>query len=104
MLNIESATAEKLQVTITTTADPTAGAVEFAGGTGNDPGTWVAGTWASTWDSTTGQATALTPLLGAGQALAVAGGTPGGVPYRLWARWHVGAEVPVRVASVLQVV
>lgn len=100
MITIESTTAEKLQVEITTTADPTAGAVEFAVGTGNDPGSWVAGTWVGTWDSTTGKATALTPLVGSGQVLPVVGATQ----YRLWARWHVGAEVPVRVASVLQVV
>jgi hypothetical protein len=87
-------------VEITTTADPTGGVIEFAVGTGTDPSAWVAGSWASGWDSTTGKATALTPLLGTGQALAVAGGTP----YKLWARWHVGTEVPVKVASVLQVV
>ena len=101
MLTIESTTAEKLQVTITTTADPTSGAVEFAVGTGTDPLNWQAGTWVSgSWDATTGTARALTPLLGAGQVLAVAGGSQ----YRLWTRWHVGTEVPVRVASVLQVV
>lgn len=100
MITLESTTAEKVQVVITTVADPTAGAVEFAIGTGNDPLTWVAGTWAGTWDSTTGKATALTPLIGAGQPLTVTGAND----YRLWARWHVGTETPVRVASIVRVV
>lgn len=55
---------------------------------------WQAGSWASTWDSTTGQATALTPLVGAGQALAVAEGD-----YDLYARWTVGTERPVRLVD-----
>lgn len=100
MIDIESATSEKLQVVITTVSDPTGGVVEFAVGEGSDPTGWVAGTWSGTWDTTTGRAVAITPLLGASQPLAITGGTV----VRLWVRWHVGTEVPVRVATTLRVV
>lgn len=101
---IESTTAEKIAVEVTTTSDPTATPPDFALATTgvNDPVTWVAGTWSGTWDTTTGRATALSPLVGAGQSLAISGI---GAVYRLWVRWHlVGGETPVYVAGTLQVV
>lgn len=104
MKTIESTTAEKIPVEITTSSDPTATPPDFAvGAVGiNDPVTWVAGTWSGTWDTTTGRATALSPLVGAGQALPVTGV---GATYRMWVRWHLlGGETPVYAPGTLQVV
>ena len=99
MLTIESTTVEKLPVIIETPSDPTGTAPEFSIGTGTDPGTWVAGAWSSTWDSTTRIATSLTPLTGVAGMVLTQGLQP-----RLWARWHIGTEAPVRVVSVVQVI
>ena len=104
MKTIESTTAEKIPVEVTTSSDPTGTPPDFAvGAVGvNDPVTWVAGTWVGTWDTTTGRATALSPLVGAGQALAVTGI---GATWRMWIRWRlVGGETPVYAPGVLQVV
>lgn len=98
MLTIESVTAERLSVVIGTTADPTGTPPQFAVSQGTDPGTFVAGTWAGSWNSTTGEAEALTPVLGAGQALAVTQGD-----WRLYAKWTVAGESPVRVAAILRI-
>jgi hypothetical protein len=97
MRTIESTTAEKLPVVITSPSDPTGSAVEFAlTTTTTQPTTWVAGSWAGTWDTTTGTASALSPLIGAGQALAIAAGTD----YDLWVRWTItGSETPVRLVD-----
>lgn len=99
MITIESTTSQKLQVTITTTADPTAGVVDFAMITTGEPSTWVAGTWVGSWDSTTGKATALTPLIGVAGALPVVGGQD----YRLYPRWRVGVEIPVATPTIVRV-
>jgi hypothetical protein len=99
MLDVESTTAEKLQVEISTVADPTAGAVQFAVTQGHDPTSFQAGNWVvGSWDPSTGTAVALTPLLGAGQTLAVTEGI-----WRLFAKWSVAGETPVRLAAVLRV-
>lgn len=95
----ESASSEKRLATITTTADPTGQAVEFAVGQGQSPSAWVAGSWvSSSWDGTA--ARALTPLMGQGAALDLAAR---GV-WKVWVRWRVGTEVVVRLCGVLQVV
>jgi hypothetical protein len=99
VLSIESTTAEKLPVLITTSADPTGSLPEFALTTSGDPSTWVDGEWDGAWSSTTGKIQALTPLVGDGQALDVTDG----VDYDLWARWVVGTETPVRHVNRLRV-
>lgn len=87
-------TAEKIPVIITTTADPTGTAPTFAltadtiGATTTDP--FVAGEWSGTWNTTTGEIDALTPLVGDGQALDVDPDTD----YQLHAAWTVGTETP----------
>ena len=101
MITLESVTAERLQVTITTPGDPTGVLPSFAIGQGTDPSAWVTGTWASPWDSTTGQITANTPVIGASQPLPITT-APG--EWRLWARWTVAGETPVRVAAIVRVV
>lgn len=87
-------TREQLPVFIETPADPTAGpAPEFAL-TIDEPTTWVAGVWAGAWNPATKEVPALTPLVGAGQALPVAEGD-----YDLYARWTNGAERPIRLVD-----
>jgi hypothetical protein len=61
---------------------------------------WATGSWSGGWDSTTGKAVALTPMIGAGQPLDVMRGND----YRLSARWHAGAAVPVHTAEILRIV
>ncbi len=100
MLTIESATSEKLGVVIRTKGDPSGTPPSFAVGTGTDPGTFANGTWSGSWDSTTGEIEALTPTIGAAGTLVVAGATD----YRLYARWTVSGETPVKVAAILRVV
>jgi len=98
MLTLESTTAERLAVTITTTADPTGSVPEFAVTQGPDPTVWVPGSWTGGWDPISGEVSAASAVIGAGQVLAVTAGQ-----WRLYARWQVGAERPVRLAAVLQV-
>ena len=99
MLTIESATAEKLQVEITTPGDPTGGVVDFALIVAGEPSVWVAGTWSGSWDPVTGRVLALTPLVGATGALPVVGGAD----YFLYSRWRVGVETPVATPTVVRV-
>ncbi len=87
-------TREKLPVIVETPSDPTGGAVEFAL-TLDEPTTWVAGEWAGTWSAATRQVSALTPLVGAGQALPAAGGED----LDLYVRWTVGTERPIRLVD-----
>lgn len=102
MIVIESTTAERIPVRVETAADPTGNAVEFAvtaASAETQPSTWVAGSWDGSWSSTTGRADALSPVTGAGQALAV---TPG--DYVLWIRWSItGGETPVKPVGTLRV-
>jgi hypothetical protein len=106
--SIESTTAEKRQTWVHTTADPTGQAVEWAvSTTGADPGTWVAGSWVAGSAGTFVDGQGLTrwraitqsPLMGGGQALAIAGGTT----VYLWVRWRIGTEVIVRLVEVFQI-
>lgn len=100
MRDVESTTAEKMPYLITTSSDPSAAAPEFAVTTSGDPSTWVEGEWTGeAWSPTDGQIRALTPLVGAGQALAITAGTQ---PY-LWIRWTVGTETPVRLLEQINV-
>ncbi len=90
---LKATTAEKIPVTITTTSDPTGTAPTFAitaDTIGATTSSYVAGEWSGTWNSTTGDIDALTPLIGDGQALDVDPDTD----YQLHARWTVGAETP----------
>lgn len=105
---LESATAEKRQTWVHTTADPTGQTVEFAvTTTAADPTTWVAGTWvagtAGTFTDGQGitrwRAIAQSPLMGASQALPVASGTT----VYLWVRWRVGTELVVRLVEIFRV-
>lgn len=97
---IESTSAEKIAVDVTTPLDPTGTPPDFAiTTTSTEPTTWVAGTWDTTYNATTGVATALTPLVGDGQTIAVQGGTT----YDLWVRWSAGGETPIKQAGILTV-
>ena len=100
MITIEAGTAEKLAVPITTVADPTSTPPQFNLATSDTPGAFVAGTWATTWNSTTGAATALTPLVGSGQALTVAAGTD----YRLHVKWTAAGETPIKIAGIVRAI
>lgn len=105
---IESATAEKRQTWVRTTADPTGLAVEFAvTTTAADPTTWVAGAWVAGTSGTFVDADGLTrwravaqsPLMGSGQPLAITSGTT----VYLWVRWRVtGGEIVVRLVEVFR--
>ena len=99
---IESTTAERVPVTLWTTADPTATLPEFSitTGTRSDPGTFQNGVWDSDgWDSTTGRVVAWSPVVGSGQALDITEGTN----YDLWVRWTISGETPVKLAGRLEV-
>jgi hypothetical protein len=88
-------------VTISTDADPTGGAVEFAFvavGAGTAPSTFYAGAW-GTWDAVTESATARTPTIGAAGVAALSAGR-----YKVFARFTVGGETvvePVQVAPLV---
>ena len=91
--SVDVSSVEVVPVEVTTSGDPTAGAVEFgvvAAGASSNPTAWVAGSWA-TWDATTRKVTASTPTLPAtGTGLPLAVGR-----YVLHARWTVGGEAQV---------
>jgi len=93
-------TSEKIDVTIRTSSDPTGALPEFAVGEGTSPSGFVAGSWAGAWDATSGEIQAVTPLVGLGQVLDL---TQRGT-WRLWAKWTVDLEDPVRLVEVYQVV
>ncbi len=98
---IHDEAAESLDVTLRVTPDPTAATPYFAiSAKGvNTPGAFIAGSWRTSWVSTTGEITALTPTVGgagAGATLAVA---PGG-EYWIWGKVTVGAETFVRICAV----
>lgn len=98
-ISVPSATSvEKLRATVTTSADPTAGAVEWQLTTvGAQPtGSWVAGAWSGSYAN--GQATAVSPLVVAGL-----GATTG--RYHVWVRFTPlgSSETPQRIAGVLVV-
>ncbi len=98
-IELESSSAERIPVDWTTPADPTGAFPAFVLATSSDlsGAVWVNGTWDTTY--TNGQATALTPLIGDGQALDVTGG----VDYYLYGRCTVGVETPVRLIDVIRV-
>jgi hypothetical protein len=89
-----AASVESLSAVITTSADPTAGAVTWqATAVGSQPvGTWVAGSWSG---YAAPYATTVSPLLA---ALGLTTGT-----WRLWVRWTVGSETPIRIAGDLRI-
>lgn len=83
---IESASAEPADVNLTAAADPTATPPDFQVSltTVVTPvGSWVAGSWLTTWDATTKRLTARTPTIGAAGQLVVVQGSR----YTLWIRW-----------------
>lgn len=100
VITLESTTKEKRPYEVTAPSDPTGTLPAFAlTTTDTQPTTWVNGEWVGAWSSTTGKASALTPLIGAGQALDVAPATN----YMLWIRPTVGAEQPVLLADSIRV-
>ena len=96
---LESTTKEKLRVHLISRADPTGSAVEFSVTAidAADPGTYSAGSWEGTWNTTTGRVVALTPTIGATGTLVIAGATS----YKLWIRWSFGSETIVQMADTL---
>ena len=88
-----ASTLESLEVQISTDADPTGTAPQFAlsaaGATA--PGSFSAGTWSTTWDATTQRTTARTPSIGTDGGLTIASGAS----YLLWAKVTLGGEVAV---------
>lgn len=97
-VTIESASAEALAITCTAPADPTGAAVEFEI-TSNDAtspaGSWSAGSWESSWDSTTKKATAHTPTIGAAGTLTITEGSY----HRLWVRYSSSV---VKLAAIIR--
>jgi hypothetical protein len=92
------ASVESLRATITTSADPTGGAVSWqatAVGTAPSSGAaWIAGSWSGAYANS--QATTVSPLIAALSITTV--GT-----WRLWVRWTVGSETVIRIAGDLRV-
>jgi hypothetical protein len=83
-ISIESSSAEPALVTVATTTDPTGTPPDFqlSALTVTTPvGSWVAGTWTTTWAA--GKVTAQTPTIGAAGALVIVEGSR----YNLWMRW-----------------
>ena len=90
--SVESPAVEVVPVIVTTVADPTGGAVEFAFTSGNtDPSSFTAGSWSGSWSATTGQVVALTPTLpAAGATVPLAAGR-----WTVWCRFALGGETVV---------
>ncbi len=99
--HLESTTSEKVPGTVKTSADPTGALPEFALTTVNTEPTWPGtdGEWDGTWSATTREIDMLSPLVGDGAALDVAGGTD----FDLWVRWTVGTETPAKLVDRLRV-
>jgi hypothetical protein len=102
MITIESAGSRRIPVRARTEENPTASPPEFCLTTGEraNPGTFVSGgSWVTAYNVRTGRADALTPLVGAGQALNVEAGKV----YDLWIRYATpsGAHPEERVGSIL---
>lgn len=98
-LSLEHTTVETLPTTITSRLDPTGDTVEFnmtAATLTSPSGSWTAGTWNGTWNSTTGEVVALSPLIGSG-AFVLTEGTF----YKLWVRWVHGSETIVALAATI---
>ena len=98
ILNLESpTTVEFLRATVTTTEDPTSGAVKWqlvSPGSDPDSGSWTAGAWVSgSWDATALQATTTSP--------AVVGslGAAADTAYDVYVQWVVGSETPEHYAG-----
>lgn len=89
------ATSESLTVTITSTADPTGDAPEFALSRykAPAPGTFYAGDWDGAWSG--GSATAVTPKIGGAEDLDISSG----VKYSLWAKIVAGGETAVWIVG-----
>ena len=97
---IEHTTTEIMEVPIVSRLDPTGGAVEFqmtAHNVTSPTGSWTAGSWNGSWNSTTGKVTALSPIIGSG-SFALTEGTL----YKLWVRWTIGSENPTVLAGVIR--
>lgn len=102
MITIESSGSRRLPVKARTEENPTGTAPQFCVTTGEraNPTAFVSGgSWTTAWNSRTRRVDALTPLIGAGQALNV---EPGKV-YDLWIRYTTpsGAAPEERVGSIL---
>jgi hypothetical protein len=87
---------EKLAALVVTDTDPTGDAPEWQATATGGPATddWETGEWDGTYSS--GRATALSPVI------ATLGIDEVGT-WRLWVRWTVGSETPVRMAGQVKV-
>jgi hypothetical protein len=84
-VQIESASAEPVDITLIAATDPTASppAFQVTAATVTTPaGAWSNGSWLTTWD-TTGRLKARTPTVGAAGTLVVVEGSE----YTLWVKW-----------------
>lgn len=92
-VTLYASTAESLEVPIRTNDDPTGDPPEFAlAASAVAPGTFHAGEWSgSFYDADTRYATAVTPLIGSGQTLAIRSGDQ----LVVWARVTLDGEVAV---------
>lgn len=98
-IELESQSAEKIPVRVTTSGDPSATPPNFAvTTTANQPSTWIAGEWDGAYDAATSEINALSPVAGDGQALDVSPGM-----YDLWIQWTIGTETPARQVDRLRV-
>ena len=95
-------------VVVTSDTDPTGDTVEFGvvvhDAVNNDPASWTAGTWNTTYDASTKQTEAYTPTFGTSESTA----TPDvvlveGTTYRLFARTRNASDVPGDLVAVITV-
>ncbi len=93
----DSTTVERRPYVVKTSGDPSAVAPSFGLSRSyeSNPTVWVDGQWVGTYDTSTNQIDALTPLIGPGQALDV---TETGL-WVVYVRWTVNDETPVRAVD-----
>jgi len=90
-VTLYAATVESVELPIKVNSDPTATVPYFAlsATSAVAPGTFFAGTWVSSYDSTTDLTTARTPTLGSAGSMVIASGSD----YSLWVKVTLLGEV-----------
>lgn len=103
MPELQSESDERMNILVEAPSDPTGDGNPSFGYTAIDstdqPGSWVEGTWETTYNTSTGTIWALTPRMpGSSSDLVVAEGE-----WQLWCKYTLGAEVPVLKAGAFTV-
>lgn len=92
-------TKQAFDIPLRTPTDPVATPPEFSiSSTADTPGTYAAGSWSSSWDSTTKYTTAVTPTMGTGGTLPLIAGTT----YDLWVKITLGGEVAQYICATVR--